>query len=444
MTQLLSPGTTLQTEPLGLPCVIDQFLGGGAQGEVYRATMADQPVAVKWYFPQYRQQDRALRNRLERLVRDNAPTDRFLWPLALALQADDEEGFGYVMLLRPANFVSMNELVTRQVAPSFRVLITTGFELAYHFRQLHAKGLCYRDIAFGNLFFDPATGEVRIGDNDNVDINNTPGAINGTPRFMAPEIVRGEAEPTAETDLFSLATLLFYLLCNHHPLEGARELVIHCFDQPAMTRLYGFEPRFIFDPTDPSNRPVPGEQDNPLIFWPLYPQAVRDRFTQAFTAGMQPGPQGRVRESEWCSLLLQVRDALLYCTACGAENFYDPARLRAAGALHCWGCQQALRLPPRLRLSHGSTRWVVLLNHDTHLYAYHLDPARPFEQGEALAAVRQHPNHPELWGLQNRSGEKWVSATADGTLREVPPGRSVTLAAGTRLYFGTSEAEIRV
>jgi sulfate-transporting ATPase len=42
-------------------------------------------------------------------------------------------------------------------------LVTTGFELARNYRKLHEKGLCYRDIAFGNVFFDPDSGEVRIG-----------------------------------------------------------------------------------------------------------------------------------------------------------------------------------------------------------------------------------------------------------------------------------------
>ena len=40
---------------------------------------------------------------------------------------------------------------------------------------------------------------------------------------MAPEIVRGQAKASTETDLFSLAVLLFYMLFMHHPLEGARE-----------------------------------------------------------------------------------------------------------------------------------------------------------------------------------------------------------------------------
>ena len=65
---------------------------------------------------------------------------------------------------------------------------------------------------------------------------------------MAPEIVRGEAKPTTESDLFSLAVLLFYMLMMHHPLEGKKESDIKAFDLPAMNKIYGLEPVFIFDP----------------------------------------------------------------------------------------------------------------------------------------------------------------------------------------------------
>jgi serine/threonine protein kinase len=43
----------------------------------------------------------------------------------------------------------------------------------------------------------------------------------GTPRFMAPEVVRREAAPSDQTDRYSLAVLLFYLLMGGHPLDGA-------------------------------------------------------------------------------------------------------------------------------------------------------------------------------------------------------------------------------
>ena len=118
-----------------------------------------------------------------------------------------------------------------------------------------------------------------------------------TPRFIAPEIVRGEAAPSTQTDLFSLAVLLFYLFHVHHPLEGSREAAIKCFDLPAMNRLYGTEPCFIFDPADAGNRPLPGLHDNALAHWPIYPQFLRDLFTQAFTAGLHDAAE-RVRTVE--------------------------------------------------------------------------------------------------------------------------------------------------
>ena len=102
----------------------------------------------------------------------------------------------------------------------------------------------------GNVFFDPDTGDVLICDNDNVSYNSAPSGIYGTPRFMAPEIVNGKAKPSTNTDLFSLAVLLFYMFMLNHPLEGKLEAEIKCMDYLAMNRLYGEHPVFIFDPKD--------------------------------------------------------------------------------------------------------------------------------------------------------------------------------------------------
>jgi serine/threonine protein kinase len=143
------------------------------------------------------------------------------------------------MRLREPRFRCLVELMRRRIDPSFRALSTAGFHLAHSFLQLHSKGLCCHDISFGNLFLDPDTGESLICDNDNVTVDGETGAgVLGTPRFMAPEVVTGQGQPGIQTDLYSLAVLLFYLFVVHHPLEGARELAIHSFDLPAMNRLY--------------------------------------------------------------------------------------------------------------------------------------------------------------------------------------------------------------
>ena len=50
--QTLKLRQTILTETSKLACTVDQFIGGGGQGEVYKATLAGKPVAVKWYFKQ--------------------------------------------------------------------------------------------------------------------------------------------------------------------------------------------------------------------------------------------------------------------------------------------------------------------------------------------------------------------------------------------------------
>jgi len=61
-----------------------------------------------------------------------------------------------------SHYKSINDLMKRRIEPSFRALLTAGLELADSFLRLHAKGLCYRDILFGNVFFEPDTGKISI------------------------------------------------------------------------------------------------------------------------------------------------------------------------------------------------------------------------------------------------------------------------------------------
>ncbi len=439
--QLLKNRQQLVAETSGAPCVVEQLLGSGGQGEVYRGSLAGSDVAIKWYYPYYLKQDQGLRDRLGLAIKKGSPNANFLWPLEL-VASGESEGFGYIMPLRDPQYKSIVDLMKRRAEPTFYALTTAGLHLADSFLQLHAKGLCYRDISFGNVFFHPGTGEILICDNDNVTVDDGgESGVLGTPRFMAPEVVRGEAMPSTHTDLYSLAVLLFYMLMVHHPLEGRREVEIHCLDLPAMNKLYGTQPLFIWDPQDPSNRPVPGEQDNAIAYWDLYPRFLRDLFTKAFTDGLRDPKNGRVRESEWRSALVRLRDSILYCV-CGAENFYDADALRDSGGIpgSCWACKRQLVLPPRIRVG----RSIIMLNHDSHLYPHHIDDQRPYDFAQPIAELSQHPQNPALWGLKNLSGEKWVATFPDGTVRDIEPGRSAPLAVGLKINFGKVEGEIRV
>ncbi len=440
MDQMLKTGQTVECEPSGMICTIGELLGAGGQGEVYKAELGGGAVAVKWFFPHMATPEQLASMQL--LVRKGPPSEHFLYPLEIT-KAKGVAGFGYVMPLRPKRFKNIVDLMTRRIEPTFRALATAGLNLSHNYLLLHSQGLCYRDISFGNAFFDPDSGDVLIADNDNVSVDGA-GVLGvlGTPRFMAPEIVRGEAMPSTQTDLFSLSVLIFYMLMVAHPLEGKKEAAIKALDLPAMTKLYGKEPVFIFDPDDDSNRPVPGIHDNALAFWRIYPQFLRDIFIRAFTVGVRDPKNGRVRESEWRAAMVALRDAIYYCPHCSLENFYDSQTLKAGGGNPglCWACAAQLRLPPRIRLGKS----VVMLNHDTKLFPHHIDDARLYDFSAPVAAVAAHPTNPNVWGLKNLSQQKWFIADTDGNVKDVEPLRSVTLAVGTKIQFGKIEGEIRV
>lgn len=439
MNEILQPGQIVNTEPSSLSCEVEDLLGRGGQGEVYQANLGGKSVALKWYYPHYAQQvDSNIRERLEEAVDRGSPSDRFLWPLEIAC-ANNAESFGYIMPLRDSSYRSLFDLMRRKIEPSFCALATAGFQLADSFMQLHSKGLCYCDISFGNVFLNPDSGDILICDNDNVDIDGAgKSPILGTPSFMAPEIVRGEAKPNTKTDLFSLAVLLFYVFMMHHPLEGKKETEINCFDLPAKRKLYGAEPLFIFDPEDLSNAPIRGFHDNAIEFWKVYPNFLKDIFTQAFTKGLNPN--NRVTEGEWRKVMIRLRDSILYCQSCGAENFHDPNGLKnTGGKLNlCWQCGNEVQIPPRIRIRKN----IVMLNYNTELFPHHIDQQKLYDFSRAIAKVNQHPQNPSIWGLKNLSNQKWA-CTVNGTVKEIDPGRSISLAVGTKINFGREEGEIR-
>jgi serine/threonine protein kinase len=440
MDQILKPGQVIQCQPSGMPCTIETLLGAGGQGEVYKAELGGEAVAVKWFFPHMATPEQLASMQL--LVRKGPPSEHFLYPMEITTAAG-VQGFGYIMPLRPKRFKNIVDLMTRRIEPTFRALATAGLNLSHNYLLLHSQGLCYRDISFGNAFFDPDNGDILIADNDNVSVDGA-GVLGvlGTPRFMAPEIVRGEAFPSTQTDLFSLSVLIFYMLMVAHPLEGKKEAAIKALDLPAMTKLYGKEPIFIFDPNDDSNAPVPGIHDNALAFWRIYPQFLRDIFIRAFTIGIRDPKNGRVRESEWRGTMVELRDVIFYCPHCSLENFYDSQALKASGGNPglCWACAAQLRLPPRIRIGKS----VVMLNHDTKLFPHHTDDQKLYDFSAPVAAVAVHPTNPNIWGLKNLSGDKWFITAADGSVKDVEPQRSVTLAVGTKINFGKSEGEIRL
>lgn len=434
---LIKIGTKL---PLGKgeTCVVEAFLGGGGQGEVYRVSTQRGQFALKWYFK--RNQTRALKHALKELIDRGSPSPHFLWPNQIV---EYKGYFGYLMDLRPTHYQKSQKLLDRKFSLSYSQVCSVALALAHSFRKLHVKGLSYQDINWGNLFINPDTGTILICDNDNVAPHGTSSiGISGTYGFMAPEVVRAEHKPDQYSDLFSLAVLMFQLLFLEHPFNGRRWAKIACWDDFAKKKLYGTEPIFIFDPTNEANRPMAGVQDNATLFWHLYPDHIKSLFIQVFTKGLTDRQNGRLLEEDWIDAFRDLRASIYPCPHCGRENISVP---ETAGKTTCWGknCAKKLTPPPRLQIKIGKRERELVLNPDTKLYLYQLESHQhDVEKGDSIVGeVAKSPSG--KWGLRNLSREHW-QYTAEGVTKDVEPGKAFVLNREITVSFGKAQGVVLV
>jgi serine/threonine protein kinase len=324
--------------------------------------------------------------------------------------------------------------------PNFSALCEISYQLANSYRALHLSGHCYRDISAGNLMFDPATGDVFICDNDNIGVNRQSKCqIWGTMEYMAPEIIRAENDPSTQTDLHSLAVLLFYLWVWHHPFHGEMEYRFHCWDIPAKKKVYGELPVFVFDPLDRSNR-LPEDPDYATAKerWSWCPQDLKKTFIRAFTEGLVD-PGRRVTEGEWQNLFGRIKDHIVVCLKCNAENFVDDSN----SPIRCWHCRGPIAPPLLLHVQRPGSEARISLSVGTTLRRRHISQSFGNDDGSAvIGEIVPHPTVKGAAGIRNRSTATWNAEFSDGKKSDIPPGRALPLNPGTTIMIEGVRATI--
>lgn len=418
----LSPNTVIQLTN-GKQCRVVEELGRGGQGIVYKVDYEGSTYALKWYIAESKP---AFYANLENNVKTGAPSDSFLWPLAIS-KPNQYGSFGYIMKLRPSNYEEIGSFMLAKARfSSPDALIEAALQICSAFQKLHIIGLSYQDMNDGNFFINPQTGDVLICDNDNVAPNKVNMGIVGKSGYMAPEIVDKETMPDRYTDYFSLGVILFILFYLNRPFEGKRVMSCPCLTEDAERKLYGKGCVFIMDPNDDSNRPDPRFHKNVMRRWPYFPRLLRETFIKAFSKEAIQNPTKRVMDKTWQKVLLQLRAQYVACPNCGRKTFVDPD----SPTSQCLSCRCQINRPIVLKI--GNYR--IPLLESQKIYKFQSLASMNVDLSEVYGIVIKNPTTGKL-GIKNVSGVTWAVSLPNGEIRNIENERGLPAIPDLKIKF---------
>jgi len=234
---------------------LDELLGQGGMGAVYRAThlLIERPVAVK-VLSQRLVTDESARERFRREAR---AAGRLQHTNAVAVTDFGETRDGLVYLVmellegRP-----LREVLARESPLDAARAVSLMMQISAAVEAAHEAGIIHRDLKPGNIFLvqrpdSPyivkvldfgiaklAASDVAGGDGNFIDTLTGTGVMIGTPRYMSPEQCDG-AQLTPASDVYSLGVILYEMLTGQTPFTGATPLSLalkHSSESPRPPR----------------------------------------------------------------------------------------------------------------------------------------------------------------------------------------------------------------
>jgi len=220
-------------------------LGSGGMGEVYQAEhqLMKRPCAIKIIRPEKAGDPRTLA-RFEREVRSTAKLSHWNNIDIFDYGRAADGTCYYVMEFLPG--LSLDDLIESYGPMCSERVIYLLRQTCDALSEAHGIGLIHRDIKPANIFaavrggqYDVAKlldfGMVKPIDGlDQADLTMD-GTITGSPLYMAPEQVVGDARPDPRTDIYALGTVAYHLLAGRPPFEGTQAvkvLVAHANTPP--------------------------------------------------------------------------------------------------------------------------------------------------------------------------------------------------------------------
>jgi DNA-binding response OmpR family regulator len=204
------------------------LIGRGGMGSVYRARDREllEDVAVKTLLPQ--------------LVADETVIERFKQEIRLARRISHRNvvrthDFGqwggvYYLTMEYVEGITVRALIDSRGQLGIPSTLAIGMQLAEALSVAHEQGVIHRDIKPQNLLLDPE-GALKVMDFGVARLAKRQSAITevgmvvGTPAYMSPEQLLGEAVD-ARSDLYATGVVLYECLTGRIPFEASSAVTL--------------------------------------------------------------------------------------------------------------------------------------------------------------------------------------------------------------------------
>lgn len=206
---------------------VEAEIGRGTSGVVYRARDPElqRTVAVKTYaIPAGLSANQHLEflSRLRREAQAAAALNHPGIVTVFDAGEDGETGLPFIaMEYVPGR--SLAELLEAEGTLPLERVLALADNLAGALDAAHAAGIVHRDIKPANILVRETDGAAKIADFGVARVPSSTltrsGAPLGSPAYMSPEQVRGKPLD-GRSDMFSLASILYELLCGQRPFVG--------------------------------------------------------------------------------------------------------------------------------------------------------------------------------------------------------------------------------
>jgi eukaryotic-like serine/threonine-protein kinase len=204
------------------PFELEEQLGSGAMGQVYRARFVknDRRVALK-LLPKEIAANPTLVARFQREMEVLKDLRHANIVHCFGGVCEGEQQF-YAMELVDGGTVA--SLLAEQGRLTWHQTIEIGLQVCAALACAHDKGVIHRDLKPANLLLTKS-GKVKLGDFGLAMVASevkltAAGKTMGTLHYMAPEQIHGKTKLSHKTDLYALGCVLFELLTGRPPFVG--------------------------------------------------------------------------------------------------------------------------------------------------------------------------------------------------------------------------------